>query len=56
MTLSEILNKGNNWLMFCNYFGWSEWVVNEGGGDIEQELTYEEAKMFGLLSTDGLPG
>lgn len=49
MTLSEILQKGNNWEAFCEKYGWSEWAVKEGGGDIEQTLTIKEAKKFGLL-------
>lgn len=49
LTLSEVLDRCNNWLAFCERFGWSEWAVNEGGGDIEVSLTEEEAMEFGLI-------
>ena len=49
MTLKEILDRCNNWEEFCERFGWSEWAVNEGGGDIVQVLTEEEAEEFGII-------
>ena len=49
LTLSEVLRKVNNWDDFCEQFGWGLYVVNEGGGHIEQTLTEEEAKKFGIL-------
>lgn len=49
ITLSEILNRCNNWIEFCNDKGWSEWCVNEGGGEIEIILTEDEAIKYGLI-------
>ena len=49
MTLSEILHQCNDWDGFCDEFGWSEWCVNEGGCDITQTLTKDEAKRYGVI-------
>ncbi len=32
---------------------WSEWAVNEGGGDIEVSLTEEDAIKYGVLRPFG---
>lgn len=49
ITLQESLHQVNDWLKFCEYFGWDEWCVASGGGHLVQELTYEEAEMFELI-------
>ena len=49
ITLSEILNKCNNWNDFCENEGFSEWFVNEGGGHIEINLSEEKAIRYGLV-------
>jgi len=49
MTLSEVLDKCNDWEYFCKEEGWSEWAVNEGGGDVEVYLTEEQAYKYGIL-------
>jgi len=49
MTLNEILNVCDSWEEFCEKYGWSEWAVNEGGGDIKQELSIDEAKELGII-------
>ena len=49
MTLHEVLNTCPDWLKFCEMKGFSEWSVNEGGGDVEVELTIEEARQLGIL-------
>jgi hypothetical protein len=49
MTLQEILHTCADWEEFCAAKGWSVFAVNEGGGHIEQELTLEEARKFGVL-------
>lgn len=49
LKLSEALQRCNDWLVFCNEKGWSEYVVSEGGGDIEVHLTEDEAKRFGII-------
>ena len=49
LTLSEILDRCNDWDEFCSDKGWSEWCVNEGGGDIEVTLTEEEAIKYGVI-------
>ncbi len=50
-TLSEILSRlhHDEWERFCKDFGWSTWVVNEGGGHIEVVLTEEQAKDYGVM-------
>ena len=49
MTLQEILHTCKDWDKFCEVKGWSVYAVKEGGGHIEQELTLEEARQFGIL-------
>ena len=49
ITLSEVLSRGNDWIAFCEEFGWSEWCVNEGGGHIQQSLTEEQATRYGII-------
>lgn len=34
---------------FCEDFGYSTWVVNEGGGHIEIHMTILEAKKYGII-------
>ncbi|KKM14261.1 hypothetical protein LCGC14_1707870 [marine sediment metagenome] len=48
-TLSEALEKCNDWRTFCKEQGWNEYAVNEGGGDIEVTLTIEDAERYGLI-------
>ena len=49
ITLSEALEKCNDWPTFCKEQGWDEYAVNEGGGDIEVRLTREEAERYGII-------
>ena len=49
LTLEEVLDKCNNWEDFCEKEGWSEYAVNEGGGDITIYLTEEKAYEYGIL-------
>jgi len=49
LTLSEILDRCNDWEDFCQEEGWSEWAVNEGGGDITVNLTEEQCYKYGVL-------
>jgi hypothetical protein len=49
MTLSEVLNQCSDWEQFCEEQGWSEWAVNEGGGDIQVSLSREEAERYGII-------
>lgn len=51
ITLSEILSKCNDWDYFCEQEGYSEWCVNEGGGDIEVVLSEEQGIKYGLITT-----
>jgi len=48
-TLEEVCN---DWDLFCKEQGWSEWAVNEGGGDIQVTLTEEEAFKYGVLRNE----
>jgi len=49
MTLQEILDTCPNWLKFCDKKGYSEWSVNEGGGDVQVHLTTQEAHELGIV-------
>ena len=49
LTLEEVLHKCNDWEVFCEEKGYSEWAVNEGGGDIEVSLTEEEVIKYGII-------
>lgn len=49
LTLADVLHRCNDWEGFCENEGWSEWAVNEGGGDIDVVLTEEKAKTYGLI-------
>lgn len=49
ITLEEVLDRCNNWIDFCKDFGYSEYSVNEGGGNIEVEMTEEQAKKHGII-------
>jgi hypothetical protein len=50
-TLGYILNNCNDWLAFCNEFGYDEYCCRYSGyGDeIKVELTKEEAIKYGLI-------
>ena len=52
ITLEEVLHKCNDWDKFCEEEGYSVWVVNEGGGDIEISLTEEQAKKYGIIKPE----
>lgn len=49
LTLSEILDQCNDWDFFCQEEGWSEYAVNEGGGDIQVTLSKEQCYKYGIL-------
>lgn len=49
ITLSEVLDRCSDWEYFCEEEGWSEWCVNEGGGDTEILLTEEKAIKYGVI-------
>jgi len=46
ITLQEALDLSSldSWEGFCDLKGYSYFVVNEGGGDIEVEITIDELK------------
>ena len=50
LTLQEILHTCNDWQEFCRLHGFSEWAVNEGGGDVSVELTAQQAHYLGIRS------
>jgi len=54
ITLAEILHRCNDWNEVCEKKGWSPWAVKEGGGDIVETLTEQEAIDFGILRGDDL--
>lgn len=49
LMLSQVLDRCNDWNQFCADKGWSEWCVNEGGGNIEVTLSEEEAIKYGII-------
>lgn len=49
LTLSEVLDKCNDWDSFCDKEGYSVYCVNEGGDDIEISLSEEKAKEYGII-------
>lgn len=49
MTLSEILDKCNDWEYFCEEEDWSVWAVNEGGGDCSVSLTEKQCYKYGIF-------
>jgi hypothetical protein len=53
ITLEEILERCSDWEDFCEKEGFSEWCVNEGGGDIEICLSEEKAIEYGILNFYG---
>jgi hypothetical protein len=53
VTLREVLERGR-WLEFCKAKGFSEWAVNEGGGDVEVMLTLEEAQRFNVVPSENV--
>lgn len=49
ITLREVLSRCYDWLKFCEETGYSEWAVNEGGGDTEVSLNEDTARKYGLI-------
>lgn len=49
LTLEKVLDRCNDWEQFCDQEGWSEYAVNEGGGDIEVSLSEEKAIKYGII-------
>lgn len=52
ITLSEVLDKCNNWNTFCNNEWYCERVVNEWWWDVEIDLSVEKAKKYWLIQWD----
>lgn len=49
MTLQEVMDTCTDWLEFCKLKGFSEWAVNEGGGEVQVSLTTQEAHDLGIV-------
>lgn len=49
MTLQEVMDTCKDWGKFCDIKGFSEWAVNEGGGDVTVNLTTQEAHKLGIV-------
>ena len=49
MNLQEIMDTCDGWEQFCEIKGFSVYAVNEGGGDVEVELTIQEAHRFEIV-------
>ena len=50
ITLAEVLSKCDDWEKYCNERGYDTWIAADGGGDIEDTLTEEEAFEYGLFN------
>jgi len=50
MNLQEIMDTCKDWDEFCEMKGYSVYSVNEGGGDVEVELTTQEAHKLGIVT------
>lgn len=49
MTLQEVMDICPNWEAFCEAKGFNVYAVKEGGGDVEVELTTQEAHRLGIV-------
>lgn len=49
LTLSEILDRCNDWDSFCENEGYSVYAVKEGGGDLVVSLSEKKAKEYGII-------
>lgn len=52
LTLEEILHTSSSWEKFCELHGYSEWAVNEGGGDVQVSLTENQAHHLGIVKLE----
>lgn len=52
MSLGEILITCKDWIEFCEKKGFEPYAVNHGGGDIEVDLTIQEARDFGIVTLE----
>ena len=44
------MDRCNDWIYFCEEERWSEWSVNEGGGDITIQLSEEQCNKYGIIN------
>jgi len=51
ITLSEAMNRCDDWAVFCEEEGWSLYTVTEGGADIEIKLSEKKAYKYGILKS-----
>lgn len=49
ITLREVLERCNDWGKFCTDKGYSVYCVNEGGGDVEIELSEDDIINYGII-------
>ena len=52
LTLEEIIHTCSDWDEFCRLHGYSEWAVNEGGGDVQVTLTEQQAHHLGIVKME----
>jgi len=50
LTLTEVLEKCNDWPEFCEKYGYQQFVIAEGGGDIEVTLSQQQAEEYGIIA------
>jgi hypothetical protein len=49
LTLNEALNRCDDWDKFCENKGYDVYAVKNGGGNIEVELSEDEAISQGII-------
>lgn len=49
MTLQEIMDTCPDWTQFCDIMGFDEYAVNGDGGDVEVNLSVQEANELGIV-------
>lgn len=49
LTLSEVLQRCEDWEKFCDDHGYNVWAIAEGFGDAEIELSEKKAAKYGII-------
>lgn len=50
LTLQEVMDTCKDWDKFCDIHGFNVYSVNEGGGDVQVNLTTQEAHKLGIVT------
>lgn len=52
LSLEEILHTCYDWEQFCRLHGFNEYAVNEGGGDVQVQLSENQAHHLGIVNLE----